>query len=88
MFRWIEDLYDRVRDSFSPEARASLDTDLNHGGYGSVFGASVEAAARLRLLTADDKRRIEEILDYGLLRKAKPYFMELIAAHDRPRSTP
>lgn len=64
-----------------PQAqRDSLDLHLEYGGYGVVFGDSVEFAAKRRLLTDEDRENIVKILDLGLLRKAKPHFMELIAA--------
>jgi hypothetical protein len=60
-----------------------LDYQVEHGGYGLLFGDCIEFAAPRGLVTESDRVRIEEILDYGLLRKAKPYFMELISPEER-----
>lgn len=78
MFEWIDDLYARVRPLLSDAERAELDSFLDHGGYGPVFGDSVIVAAENNMLTEEDKVMVEKILDFGLLRKAKPYFMEII----------
>lgn len=79
MFEWVEILYARVRGLMPLEQRASLDSALEHGGYGVVFGDSLVVAARNQVLTGADKAMAEKVLDFGLLRKAKPYFMELMA---------
>lgn len=80
MFAWIEALYARLRNLMPQAQRDSLDLHLEYGGYGVVFGDSVEFAAKHRLLTDEDRENIIKILDFGLLRKAKSHFMELIAA--------
>lgn len=47
-------------------------------GYGVVFGDCLVVAAQNGLLTDEDKLMAEKLLDFGLLHKAKPYFMDLM----------
>ncbi|QXT64164.1 hypothetical protein [Tessaracoccus palaemonis] len=79
MFGWIDDFYARLRPSMPEAQQRFLDVQLEYGGYGMIFGDCIEFAAARKLIDDDDRRRIEEILDFGLLRKCKPYFMDLIA---------
>lgn len=80
MFAWIEALYARLRNLMPQTQRDSLDLHLEYGGYGVIFGDCVEFAAKNDLLTDEDRENVVKTLDLGLLRKAKPHFMELIAA--------
>jgi hypothetical protein len=86
VFRWIDEFYARLRPAMPAPLQRWLDFQLEHWGYGALFGDCVEFAAEHGLLTDEDRRQIKRLLDFGLLRKAAPYFEELIAAE--PRNSP